>query len=317
MKVFVTREIAEPAIKLLKKHFDVGVYSKDQPIPRKELIDKIKDADGMVSLLTENFDKELIDLIPKCKIIANVAVGYNNIDIKYAAKKNIIVTNTPDVLTESTADLTMALILTCTRRIIEAEKFLRKGKFKGWKPKLLLGIELKDKVLGILGAGRIGTAVAKRAKSFGCKIIYFSEFRNKKLEFETGAIKTSLNNLLQKADIVSVHLPLNDKTFHLLNKERLSLLKKSAIIINTSRGEIIDEKELVRILKRRKIFSAGLDVFENEPIINQELLKLSNVVLLPHIGSATEEARTAMAMLAAKNVVAVLKGNKPLTSVNI
>lgn len=317
MKVFVTREIAKPAIDLLKRNFDAIVYRKDQPIPRKELFRNVKDADGIVSLLTENFDKELIDHIPKCRIIANVAVGYNNIDIKYAAKKNIIVTNTPDVLTESTADLTMALVLACARRLIEGEDFLREGKFKGWKPKLLLGIELKDKIFGILGAGRIGTATAIRAKAFGTKIIYFSKDRNHKLEKETGAVKVSLNTLIKKADIVSIHLPLTNKTFHLLNKERLSFLKKSAVLVNTSRGEIIDEKELIKILKKGKIFSAGLDVFENEPNINPELLKLKNIVLVPHIGSATEEARTAMAMLAAKNVVSVLKWNKPLTLVNI
>lgn len=315
MKVFVTREIAEPALKLLKKNFDTEVYGKDQPIPRKELIKKVKDADGIISLLTENFDKELIDLIPKCKIIANVAVGYNNIDIKYAAKNNIIITNTPDVLTESTADLTMALVLACARRLVEAENFLRQGKFKGWKPKLLLGIELKDKAFGILGAGRIGTAAALRTKAFGCKIIYHSELVNKKLEKETGAVKVSLNALLSNADIVSIHLPLTNKTYHLLDKEKLSLLKRTAILINTARGEIIDEKELIKMLKAKKIFSAGLDVFENEPNINPELFKLDNVVLLPHIGSATNEARTAMAMLAAKNVIAVLNGKKPITPV--
>ncbi|OGU77080.1 MAG: D-glycerate dehydrogenase [Ignavibacteria bacterium RBG_16_34_14] len=317
MKVFITREISEKAIDLLKKEkFKVGIYKKDKPIPRKELIKKVKDADGIISLLTENFDKELINQISNCKIIANVAVGYDNIDTIYAKEKNIIVTNTPDVLTDSTADLTVALILACARRIPEGERMVRKRKFKGWKPKLLLGIELKDKTVGILGAGRIGTETAIRIKTFKTKIIYFDRERSDKLEKETDAEKVSLEDLLSKADIISVHLPLTKDTLHFLNKERLKLLKKSAILVNTSRGEIIDEQELIKILKKKKIFSAGFDVYENEPKINPALLKLNNVVLLPHIGSATEEARTGMALLAAKNVIEVLNGRKALTSVN-
>ena len=198
--------------------------------------------------------------------------------LMYAKKKNIIVTNTPDVLTESTADLTMALVLACARRLIEGEKLLRKNKFKGWKPKLLLGTELKNKTFGILGAGRIGSAVARRAKSFGTKIIYFDNKKNLKLEKATGAIKVSLNNLLLNSDIISVHLPLNDRTFHYLNKERLNQLKENSILVNTSRGEIIDERELIKLLKSRKKISVGLDVFENEPNLNPELLKFSKCV---------------------------------------
>ncbi len=317
MKVFVTREIAKEAIDLLKEaNLKVKVYKKDKPIPRKELFKEVKDADGIVALLTEQFDKELIDKIPNCKIIANVAVGYNNIDIDYAKEKNIIVTNTPDVLTDSTADLAVALILACTRRLQEGERMIREKKFKGWKPKLLLGIELKDKTVGILGAGRIGTEAALRLKAFKAKIIYTDKKINEKLEKETGADKVSLEDLLSKSDVVSVHLPLNENTYHILNKEKLKLLKKTAFIVNTSRGEIIDEKELIKLLKKKKIFSAGFDVYENEPKINPDLLKLNNVVLLPHIGSATIEARTAMAMLAARNVVEVLNSREPLTQVN-
>lgn len=317
MKVFITREISEKAIDLLKKEkFKVNVYKKDRAIPREELFKKVKNTDAIISLLTEKFDKELIDQISNCKIIANVAVGYDNIDTAYAKEKNIIVTNTPDVLTDSTADLTVALILACARRIPEGEMMVRKGKFKGWKPKLLLGVELKDKVVGILGAGRIGTETAIRLKGFKTKIIYFDKSINDRLEKETGAEKVSVEELLSKADIISIHLPSVKDTFHFLNKERLKLLKKSAILVNTSRGEIIDEKELIKILKKKKIFSAGFDVYENEPKINPALLKLHNVVLLPHIGSATEEARTGMAMLAAKNVIEVLNGRDPLTQVN-
>ncbi len=317
MKVFVTREISDKAIDLLKKQkFNVSVYKKDKAIPPKELLKNIKDADGIVSLLTEKFDKKLIDKIPNCKIIANVAVGYNNIDTNYAKEKNIVVTNTPDVLTDSTADLTVSLILACARRLPEGEKMMREKRFKGWKPKLLLGVELKDKIVGILGAGRIGTETAIRIKAFKTKIIYCDKNINSELEEKTGAEKVSLDELLKNADIISVHLPLNNETFHLLNKKKLKLLKKAAIIVNTSRGEIIDEPELIKLLKKKKIFSAGFDVYENEPNISSSLIKLKNVVLLPHIGSATEEARTGMAEIAIQNVIEVLNGRKPLTPVN-
>jgi glyoxylate reductase len=317
MKVFITREISEKAIHLLRKEkFLVNVYKKDKPISRNELIKNVKDADAIIALLTEKFDKELIDKITKCKIIANYAVGFNNIDVDYATKKKIIVTNTPDVLTDSTADIAMALMLACTRRLMEGERIMRQGKFESWKPNFLLGTELKDKVVGIIGAGRIGTETAMRAKAFKTKIVYFSRNRNYDLEKRTGGVKLPLDTLLKKSDIVSLHLPLNEKTYHLLSQEKLSLLKKSAVLVNTARGEIVDEKELIKILKQKKIFSAGFDVYENEPAINPELLKLDNVVLFPHIGSATEEARSGMAELAAKNVINVLKGKKPLTSIN-
>lgn len=316
MNIFITRDIPQIAYKLLKKNnINFEVYKKDKPIPRKLLLDKIKNVDGLITLLTEKIDKKVIDSMNKCKVIANYAVGYNNIDIEYAKQNNIVVTNTPDVLTESTADLTMALILSCSRRLFEAENLVRKKQFKGWKPKQLLGIELKYKTIGLIGAGRIGSAVGVRAKAFDTKIIYFDSTRNILLEENANAKKVSLKLLLQNSDIISVHLPLNENTFHFLNKKNLILLKKSAIIVNTSRGEIIDEKYLIELLKKNKILSAGFDVYENEPKINNELLKLKNVVLLPHIGSATEEARSAMAELAAKNVIGVLKNNKPLTPV--
>ncbi|MDZ7624887.1 MAG: D-glycerate dehydrogenase [Ignavibacteriaceae bacterium] len=316
MKVFITRELPEIAFKLLKgSKIPFDYYKKDQPIPRKLLLEKIKSCEALISLLTEKIDREVIDQMPNCKIIANYAVGYNNIDIDYAKKKNIIVTNTPDVLTESTADLTMALVLSCARRLSEGEKLLRTKKFKGWKPKLLLGMELKNKTFGILGAGRIGTAVARRAKSFGTNIIYVDSNRNQKLEKETAAKKVSLNYLLENSDILSVHLPLNSQTHHFLNQERLSQLKRNSILINTTRGEIIDEKALIRLLESNRIMAVGLDVFENEPFINPELLKFQNVLVIPHLGSATKEARDGMAELAVKNVINVLKKKPALTPV--
>lgn len=316
MKIFITREIPEAGLTLLKKSgFEVDVYKNDHAIPRKEFLNQIKDCDGLISLLTERIDKEAIDKMKKCKVIANYAVGFNNIDVDYAKSKGIIVTNTPDVLTDSTADLAMALVLACARRIPEAEKFVRDKKFKGWKPKLFLGMELRDKYFGILGAGRIGSAVAKRAHSFGCKILYFSDIQNSEIEKKLGAKRESLNYLLQKSDLVSIHLPLNKRTYNLLNETNLNLLKKSAIFINTARGEIVDEKILISLLKEKKIFAAGLDVYENEPKLNKEFYTLKNVILLPHIGSGTTESRDKMSVLAAKNVIAVLSGKKALTPV--
>lgn len=316
MKVYITRELPEIAFELLRKNKILfECYRKDQPIPRSTLLQKVKNCDALISLLTEKIDKELIDQMTKCKVIANYAVGYNNIDIEYAKQKKIIVTNTPDVLTESTADLTMALVLACARRIVEGENLLRKNKFKGWKPKLLLGTELRSKTFGILGAGRIGTAVAMRAKSFGTNIIYFDNKKNLSLEKVTGAKKVSINKLFETSDIISVHLPLNDKTKHILNSDRLNQLKKNVILINTARGEIIDEAALIQKLEKKKLMSIGLDVFENEPNVNPELLKFPNVLVLPHLGSATIDARNGMAELAVKNVVNVLKGKPPLSPV--
>ena len=316
MKVFITRELPEIAFRLLKQSIIPFDYFKsDNPIPRKLLLQKVKKCDALISLLTEKIDKEVIDNMPNCRIIANYAVGYNNIDIEYAKKKKIIVTNTPDVLTESTADLTMALVLACARRLSEGEKLVRSGKFKGWKPLLLLGMELKNKTFGILGAGRIGSAVSKRAKSFGTNIIYNDNSKNPKLEREMNAKKVSLTDLLKNSDILSLHLPLNEKTYHYLNKDRLNQLKKNSILINTTRGEIIDEKALIKLLKKNKFMAVGLDVFENEPDLNPELLKFPNVLVMPHLGSATEEARNGMAELAARNVINVLKGKPAITPI--
>jgi len=316
MKIFVTREIPEAGIRLLKnKGFEVAVYKKDQPIPKNELKKAIKNCDGLISMLSDKIDKEAVDSMKNCKVIANYAVGFNNIDVDYAKNKGIVVTNTPDVLTDSTADLTIALVLACARKISESEKLVRNKKFVGWKPKLFLGMELRNKYFGILGAGRIGTEVAKRAHAFGCKIIYYSNSKNDFLESELKAKKMSLNSILNKSDIISLHLPLNKNSYNLLNEEKLKLLKSSAILINTARGEILDESYLIKMLKQNKIASAGFDVYQKEPNLNTEFYKLKNVVLLPHIGSATVEARNHMSLLAAKNVIAVLSGKRAITPV--
>jgi glyoxylate reductase len=315
-RIFITRDIPTIGIDFLKqKGFEVSVYKKDQPIPKNELKKAIKNCDGLISVLSDKIDKEIIDSMKNCKLIANYAVGFNNIDVDYAKSKGIVVTNTPDVLTDSTADLTIALVLACARKILESEKLVRDKKFVGWKPKLLLGMELRNKYFGILGAGRIGTEVAKRAHAFGCRIIYYSNSRNQYLENEFDAKKLSLISILKKSDIISLHLPLNNNSYNLLDEEKLKLLKPSAIIINTARGEILDEPYLIKMLKQNKIASAGFDVYQNEPNLNKEFYKLKNVILLPHIGSATTEARNNMSLLAAKNVFAVLSGKRAITKV--
>lgn len=315
MKVFITREIPSKAYDLLKsKNIDINIYRENKPIPYELLKKEVREADGVISLLTDKFDKEMIDSMNRCRVIANYAVGYNNIDVSYANKKGITVTNTPDVLTNSTADLAMTLVLACSRRLIEGEAMMRKNKFKGWEPKLLLGVELKAKTFGIIGTGRIGTAVARRAAGFGVNILYYDGRENPEIE-SMGGKKAALNNLLKRSDIISLHLPLTESTYHLLNKERLNLIKETAVFINTARGEIVEEKELIRMLQQKKLFAAGFDVYENEPSVNPDLLKLNNVVLLPHLGSATTDARNEMAQLAAKNVISVLNGKGAITPV--
>ena len=317
MNVFITREIPQIAKQLLEKNnITVKVFGPNRNISESELIKYSKNADAIISLLTEKFDQKTIDQLSKCKIIANYAVGFNNIDIQYAKSKGIIVTNTPDVLTDATAEIAVSLVLACARRIPEGERMMREEKFIGWEPNLLKGIQLTGKTFGIIGAGRIGQATAKRMKGFGCKIIYYNKSKKVDFEKEVNAQKVSLNSLFKKSDIISVHVPLNPSTNNLIDNTKLDLLKENAIIVNTARGEIIDEKYLIKMLKSKKIFSAGFDVYENEPKINKDLLKLNNVVLLPHIGSATIETRDEMAKLAAKNIVNVLFGKKPLTPVN-
>ncbi len=316
MKVFITGKIPVAAKELLlKEGFDVSVYTRDNSIPSDILMKKVQNVDAVISLLTEKFSEEVIARMLRCKIIANYAVGFNNIDLKAAKDKNIVVTNTPDILTNATADITMSLVLACTRNIIHGSELMKSMMWKGWRAEQLLGIELNGKTFGIVGAGRIGAAVAVRAKSFGTKIIYYNRSKNSELEKLTGAKKVSLNKLVESSDVISLHLPLTPATFHIIDKDKINRMKKNAVLVNTARGEIVDESELIKALKAGKLFSAGFDVYTNEPNINKELYKLKNVVLLPHIGSATFEARNGMAILAAQNVINVLQGKKPLTPV--
>lgn len=310
MKVFITYKIPESGINLLKEKFDVDVYEGEKFLTKQEMMERLKDADAVVTQLRDPVDKEFIDAGKKLKIIANYAVGFNNIDVEYAKQKGIYVTNTPDVLTEATADIAWALILAVARKIIPADKFTREGKFEGWKPNLFLGYEIYGKTLGIIGMGRIGKAVARRAMGFGMKIIYHNRKRVED-DYKYNAKYVDLETLLKESDYISINAPLTNETYHLLNKERLSLLKKNAILVNTARGPIIDEKALYELLKDGKIAGAGFDVYENEPKITEGLEKLDNVVLLPHIGSATYETREKMSIMVAENIIDALEGKIP------
>ncbi|MEJ2543189.1 MAG: D-glycerate dehydrogenase [Calditrichaceae bacterium] len=315
-KVFITRKIPEAGIRILKEAgYKVDIHEASTPLSRETFLQKIADIDAVIPMLSEDINKEAIDQAPGLKVIANYAVGYNNIDVEYAQSKNIYVTNTPDVLTEATADLTWALILSTTKRIPESDQFVRQGKFMGWEPLLMLGDDVSEKTLGIVGAGRIGQAVGQRAVGFNMNILYHSPSRKKEFEAKTGAFQCSLEELLEKSDIITIHCPLNDQTKYLINSNNITKMKKRSFLINTSRGPVVEENALAEALKNGHLGGAGLDVYEFEPEIHPELLKLKNVVLVPHIGSATKETRSAMARIAAENVKSVLSGNKPLNPV--
>ncbi|MCS7185272.1 MAG: D-glycerate dehydrogenase [bacterium] len=316
-KVYVTRIIPEEGLGILKRDYDVEIWKKDMPIPKSELIKKVKDVDALLSLLTDTIDAEVMDAAPRLKVISNYAVGYNNIDIKAATDRGIVVTNTPGVLTETTADFAWCLLMACARRLVEADRFTREGKFKGWEPTLFLGVDVFGKTLGIIGFGRIGQAVAKRAKGFNMNVLYYDKIPiSPQLEQELGVKRTSLQELLKKSDFITLHVDLNADTRHMINADAFKLMKPTAILINTSRGPVVDEKELYNALKTKRILYAGLDVYEEEPKIYKGLEKLDNVILAPHIASATYETRSKMAVIAAENIVKVLKGKKPQYVVN-
>jgi len=314
----MTRKILPAGIDLLKNFTDeLIVNTEDRNITRQELLENVKGTSAIASMLSDKIDKEVMETAgPQLKVIANYAVGYNNIDVEEATKRGIMVTNTPDVLTNATADLAWALIMVVSRKIVESDQYCRDGKFIGWAPKLMLGMELTGKTIGILGAGRIGQATARRAKAFDMNILYCSRHDKWELEIETKAKRVGLEDLLRNSDIVSIHLPLADETFHLLDTHELGLMKESAILINTGRGPIVNEQALVDALKAGKIAGAGLDVFEEEPKIHPDLLKMKNTVLLPHIGSATTETRSKMSEMVAENIISALKGETPSNPVN-
>ncbi|MHC1721167.1 MAG: 2-hydroxyacid dehydrogenase [Clostridiaceae bacterium] len=314
-KVYVTRYFEEDSIDFLKKHFDVEVYDKDEPVPREIFLRKIGEADAVISIPGDKVDAEAMDIGKNVKIFANAAVGYDNIDVSEAAKRGVYVTNTPDVLSDTTAELAFALMLGCARRIVDADQYTRDGLFKMWSTKKFLGYDIKGKTVGIVGAGRIGKAFAKKCSGFDVKIIYHNRRRDPEFERDYKAEFASLEVLLKNSDFISIHTPLTEETYHIISDNEFAMMKKNAVIINTARGPVLDEKALVRALKAKKIYGAGLDVYEKEPSFEEELKELENVILLPHIGSGTFETRRKMAMLAAENVYEVLSGRKPITPI--
>lgn len=317
MKVFVTRQIPQKGLEMLKARFEVEIGASDRNLSRREICEGTKDADALVCLLSDAIDEEILSGAKELKIIANYAVGYNNINVEYAKEHGIFVTNTPGVLTETTADLTWALMLSVARRIVEADKFTRSGKFKGWEPELMLGSDIFGKTLGVIGAGRIGQAVMKRAIGFGMRVIYYSKSRLPlDIESNLNASYVSLEKLLKEADFVSLHVPLTKNTYHMIGEDQLSLMKRTAYLINTARGPVVDEEALVKFLKEKRIAGAALDVFENEPLLTPGLTELDNVVITPHIGSASKETREKMSVIVAENVIAALEGKIPPNCVN-
>lgn len=312
-KIFVTRLLPKPAMELLKENFEVKANPHDRVLDKNEILKGVEWCDILLCLLTDTIDAEIITANPNLKGIVNYAVGFNNIDVETATNLRIPVTNTPGVLTETTADLTWSLILAVSRHLYKAEKFLREGKFKGWGPLLLLGNDVFGKTLGIIGAGRIGTAVARRAIGFNMKIIY-TDRQEMTVDFPTQ--KMTMEDLLKSADYVTIHVPLFPETKHLIGEKELKLMKKTAYLINTARGPIVDEKALVKALKESWIAGAGLDVYENEPEVEPGLLECENVVLLPHLGSATWETRTKMGLIAARNAISIARGDRPPHIVN-
>ena len=316
-KIFITRQIPEKGINMLKEKGHEVAVGPEEKISREELLAGVKGVEAILSVLTEKIDGEVMEAAGKqLKIIANYAVGYNNIDVAEAKKRDIMVTNTPGVLTDAVAEHTVALLFAIAERIVEADRYTRAGKFKAWGPKLLLGADIKGKTLGIVGLGRIGSAVAQRMQDgFGVKIIYFDIRRNEELEKKFNIEYRELDDLLKEADFVSLHTALTNETRHLINTERLKLMKPTAYLINTSRGPIVDEKALLEVLKNKTIAGAALDVFENEPELTPGLTELENIVLTPHIASATKGTRDKMAEMAANNIVAALEGQTPMNLV--
>lgn len=321
-KVFVTRRIPGEGIALLKAQgYDVTVSGKEGVLTKEELVSalKEKDYDAVLCLITDKIGADIFDATPKTKIFANYAVGFDNVDVAEAKKRGIVVTNTPDVLTNTVAEHTFALMLALAHRIVEGDAYTRAGKYTAWDPELLLGTDLSGKILGILGAGRIGTRVAYHGqKSFDMRVVYYDVKRNDTIEKEVGAeFRGAPEEVLAEADFVSVHVPLLDSTRHFINQERLARMKKTAYLVNTSRGSVVDEEALVEALRNNVIKGAALDVFEHEPALASGLAELENIIITPHIASATEETRSKMGKVAAENIIAVVEGKKAPNAVLI
>lgn len=316
-KVLVTRKLPDDAMRLLYETCEVELNLYDRVMTEDELVEGLSDKQGLLCLLTDTINATIMDAAKDLKVISNYAVGFNNIDVKAATERRILVTNTPGVLTETTADLAWALLMAAARRVVEADGFMRRGEYKGWGPMLFLGGDVFGKTLGLIGMGRIGCAIARRAIGFNMRVLYYdvnrlSEDEEKALNLEY----TDVDEVLRKSDFVSLHVPLLPSTKHLIGARELSLMKPTSYLINTSRGPVVDEKALVEALRSDQIAGAGLDVYENEPEMAPGLAELENAVLLPHIASASVDTRTKMGTMAARNLIAGLAGELPPNCVN-
>ncbi|HIE51224.1 MAG TPA: D-glycerate dehydrogenase [Armatimonadetes bacterium] len=317
-KVWITRLIPEKGLDLVRDFADTEVWEDELPPPREVILEKVQGKDGLLPLLTDKIDAEVMDAAgPQLKVISNYAVGYDNIDVPTATKRGIMVTNTPGVLTDTTADLAWALLMAAARRIVEGDKYVRAGKWKTWGPRLMLGQDVHHATLGIIGLGRIGSAVAKRARGFAMRILYYDPEPREELAREVGAELVDLDTLLAESDFITVHTPLTGETRHLLDAEAFRKMKRTAIVVNSARGPIINTEDLYAALKNGEILAAGLDVTDPEPIPPEHpLLTLDNVVIVPHVGSASVQTRTRMATMAAENLIAALRGERPPNLVN-
>ena len=314
--VYVTRRIPQEGIDLLQARCDVEINPHDRPLTRKELLEKVRGRDGILCLLTDRIDAEVFEAAKGAKGFANYAVGYDNIDVQEATKHGFPISNTPGVLTNATAEMAWALLFAVSRRVVESDTFMRSGQWKGWGPLQFIGGDVTGATLGVVGVGRIGTEMALKSRGFNMKVLYTDPIRNETLEKELQAEQVDLDTLLQAADFVSIHVLLFPETRHLFGKREFRLMKKTAFLINTSRGPVINEAELVEALKSGEIAGAGLDVYEHEPLMTEGLKDLPNVVVTPHTASATRSSRGGMARLAAENLLAMLDGKEAPNCVN-
>jgi glyoxylate reductase len=316
-RILITRRVPPPAVSMLTAAgCAVDLLDQDDPPLRDELLRRVRGAAGLIAMLSERVDAPLLDAAgPSLRVVANFAVGFDNIDLAECTRRSVRVTNTPGVLTDATADLTWTLILAAARRAVEGDRLVRSGQWTGWAPLQLLGLQLRGATLGLVGAGRIGTAVGLRSIGFGMNVLYVDDRPSAELESRVGARRTTLDELIPQADVLSLHVPLTPQTRHLVNAERLAAMKPTAILVNTSRGPVIDEAALVAALRERRIAAAGFDVYEYEPRLTPGLAELPNVVLLPHLGSATTATRQKMSQMVAENVLAALQGREPPNAV--
>jgi len=317
-RVYVTRRLPQPALDIIRPIADFTLWDReDVPPAREVLLREVTQVDGLLSLLTDRIDGEVMDAAPRLRVVSNFAVGFDNIDIPAATKRRIVVTNTPEVLTETVADFAFCLMLGAARRLVEGDRYARDGKWKTWEPLLLAGQDMYRATLGLIGLGRIGSAVARRAKGFEMRVMYYDPFRREDLEQSLQIEYRPFTDVLRQADFISVHVPLSEQTRHLIGRDQFSMMKPTAVFVNTSRGPVVDQQALAEALAARRIFAAGIDVFEREPVPTDDpLLAQGNAIVAPHIASASIPTRIRMATLAAENLVAVLQGKRPPNPVN-